>query len=362
MIKVFHIITSLDVGGAERVAINIAKSKNKDIEYHIVEVIRGKSDFTQQIICELNENGIKYHRSLFSVPFRFHYLFERLIACLFPLLFFFLWLRYRPEVIHTHTEIPNMATWLSLKLMPWIDSKIVRTVHSTKQWFGMHIVGAYVEQYLKRKATNISISKNVEEAYYKVYNAHTSIIYNGISTTPQIKYDLIKDDKINIYFAGRFEEEKGISTLCEIIKTLKENNLYYFHIIGSGRLYHLFDSIKGQNNVSINPPLHGISAYLSSFDYLIMPSIQEGLSILALEASFNGLPVMINHCAGLYDTLPDNWPLSVRDNNMTEWLHLFNDVLPSANRASLARQARSFVEQRFSIDTMQEEYMKLYTT
>jgi glycosyltransferase involved in cell wall biosynthesis len=93
-----------------------------------------------------------------------------------------------------------------------------------------------------------------------------------------------------------------------------------------------------------------------------MPSIQEGLSILALEASFNGLPVMINHCAGLYDTLPDNWPLSVRDNNMTEWLHLFNDVLPSANRASLARQARSFVEQRFSLTTMQTEYVKLYTT
>ena len=48
--KVFHIVTHLDLGGAERVAINIANSDNPDIEYHIVEVVRGKSDFTKQLI------------------------------------------------------------------------------------------------------------------------------------------------------------------------------------------------------------------------------------------------------------------------------------------------------------------------
>lgn len=40
MIKVFHIISHIDIGGAERVDINIATSKNPEFEYHVVEVVR----------------------------------------------------------------------------------------------------------------------------------------------------------------------------------------------------------------------------------------------------------------------------------------------------------------------------------
>ena len=40
MIKVFHIISHIDIGGAEKVALNIACSKDKDIELHILEVAK----------------------------------------------------------------------------------------------------------------------------------------------------------------------------------------------------------------------------------------------------------------------------------------------------------------------------------
>ena len=39
MMKVFHVVTSFDLGGAERVAFNIASSKSAGFEYHIVEVV-----------------------------------------------------------------------------------------------------------------------------------------------------------------------------------------------------------------------------------------------------------------------------------------------------------------------------------
>lgn len=360
MTKVFHIITSLDLGGAERVAINIAKSQNKEIEYHIVEVIRGHSAFTKQLINELETNGIKYHRSFFPVLFHFHYLFERIAACLFPIQFLYLLLRYRPNIIHSHTEIPDMAIWISLKLMPWTDVKIVRTIHNTKLWTGMEFVGPQVEFFMQQRNANISISKYVEQAYYNCYNKHSVIIHNGIKVAPQIAFEGLKKEKINICFAGRFEEQKGISILCQIIKELQGNNKYYFHIFGSGCLKYLIDELKQCSNVDIHPPLHGISTYLSSFDYLIMPSLHEGLSILALEASFNRLPVMINHCAGLYDTLPSEWPLVVHDNNIGQWLHLFNDVLPTLDCNSLKNEAYDFVKANFSVEKMQREYEELY--
>ena len=66
MKRVFHIITHLDVGGAERVAFNIAKSDNPAIEYHIVEVVHSNSEFSKRIIKELTDAGIIVHCSPYS--------------------------------------------------------------------------------------------------------------------------------------------------------------------------------------------------------------------------------------------------------------------------------------------------------
>ena len=38
MMTVFHIIYRFDIGGAERVALNISKSNSKNIEYHLIEI------------------------------------------------------------------------------------------------------------------------------------------------------------------------------------------------------------------------------------------------------------------------------------------------------------------------------------
>ena len=45
------------MGGAERVAVSIAGSANPDIEYHVVELIRTRSEFTSAFIAELEAGG-----------------------------------------------------------------------------------------------------------------------------------------------------------------------------------------------------------------------------------------------------------------------------------------------------------------
>ena len=55
--RIFHIITHFDIGGAERVAVNIAKSQTTGMEYHLVEVVRGNGEFSQAFIKELHDCG-----------------------------------------------------------------------------------------------------------------------------------------------------------------------------------------------------------------------------------------------------------------------------------------------------------------
>ena len=155
---VFHVISHLDVGGAERVAFSIAASPNPAFEYHIVEVIRGRSAFTQHMIRELQQRHIAYHRS-YVPSIQFHYLFEKLATWVFPLWFLWLFLRYKPAIIHSHTEIPDLAVY---RFFQWFSSLLqrvglVRTIHNTQLWTGMSRTGLRVEAFFQAHNANIAI-------------------------------------------------------------------------------------------------------------------------------------------------------------------------------------------------------------
>ncbi len=360
MKTIFHIISRLDVGGAERVAISIAKSSSPDCRHHIVELQRGHSVFTRQMIAELRENNIPLHRSWFPIYFHLHCYVDRMISILFPIRFLFLWLRYRPDVVHSHTEMPDMAVWLTFKMFPFMRLKVVRTIHNTCLWSGMEWTGLRVERFMQQRNANIAISPNVQAAYHERFGTLPPVIYNGVAPVSQRSYDGIVPGKVNILFAGRFEKQKGIATLCGIIKAMQADKRYHFHIFGAGREQEEIDSLRGLDNVTVRKPMHGIATVMASFDYLIMPSLHEGLSILAIEASMNGLPLLINRCAGLADTLPPDWLLAVNDNNMEEWLRLFRDILPNCDRETLVARAREYAMSRFSIRKMQCEYERFY--
>ncbi len=359
--KVLHIIARLDVGGSERVAINIASGKAHGTEYHVAEVLRCNTTFTASIISELHQKGIHCHRAWIPVLFHWHYLCEKALAFLFAIRLLVLWIRLRPDVIHCHTEIPEMAVWATFRLFPFVKCKVVRTIHNTVLWTGMPVLGPRVERFMQQQHANVAISDNVADAYASVYGYRPPIIYNGLQV-PELSTQTATTghSPLRIMFAGRFEEQKGISTLCAIIRRLADDPRYLFHIYGSGSLQHLVDELRPLPSVEIFPPRHNIASVMSQYDYIIMPSLHEGLSILAIEASMNAVPLLINHCRGLYDTLPPQWPLTVHDNDLDQWMHLMRDILPTSDCDGLGLQARRYAIEHFAIETMQQQYEHFY--
>jgi len=363
MKRIFHIISHFDMGGAERVALNIAKSNADGFEYHIVEVIRGRSAFTRQFISEMEQAQIHYHRSPIPVV-SLHYLFEKLAAILFPFWFVFIFRKYRPNVIHCHSEIPEWATYRLFHLFPHLTRgcKVVRTIHNTSLWNGLKKTGAKVEKWLQSQHANIAISTSVVENYRKEFQESPPIIYNGVAPSlyKQVYPDLRKD-KTNILFAGRMEEQKGIKHLADIITLLKDDTRYFFHIFGDGRLKPMLtNQLAGLSNHAIHPPLYGLQAYLGSFDYLLMPSEHEGLALLSIEASMEGTPTIINAAKGLEDTLPAHWLLKVSHNHIEDYMRLFHEAIPQGDRKQWGEEAREYALAHFSIEKMQREYELFY--
>lgn len=361
-IRVFHFISRFDLGGAERVAVNIAKSGTPDIEYHIVEILRGNSDFTKGFIRELEDAGVRCHRSLMP-NFHFHFMAERIAAMLFPLRFLLIWMLYRPNVIHVHTETPDMCIWSSFLVFPWLKKrcKIVRTIHNTCLWTGLKRFGKRVERFYNKNNANIAISESVLGCYRNEYNAAPPIIYNGVPEVKQEDFNGLENGKTNILFAGRFDGQKGISHLIYIIKHLQDMPQYHFHVVGDGKLQAtVVREIGDLPNVTLYKPIFGIAKYLASFDYMLMPSEFEGLPLMSVEASMAGLPVVCSDCKGLNETVPPDWQLIAHNNSHAEYLNIFRDILPHADRHKFSVEAQAFVRERFGIKKMQEEYEKVY--
>lgn len=356
--KVFHIISHFDLGGAERVAASIAMSHTPGMEYHIVEAMRGRGAFTDKFLSELREAGVVCHRA-WMPDLRFHFLFERIEALLFPLRFLPIFLRHRPDVIHAHTELPDMCTVAFFKLFSRLRKtcRVVRTIHNTRLWTGQALIGRMVERFYRRNATQVAISPGVARLYADAYGGEEPmVIFNGVGEVEQKRYEGLREGKINILFSGRFEPQKGIETLIEIIETTKALHLpYHFHLFGDGSMRAEIEHRVGSLDiVSLNPPLFGLASRLASFDYMLMPSEFEGLSIVAIEASMAGLPNIISDIPGLRETVPGDWPLK------GDFIDILKNKIPSLSRQALSHAARLHARAHFSLATMRRGYEEVY--
>ena len=384
--RIFHLITHFSLGGAERVAANIAESQTPGMEYHVVEIMRGRTAYTPKFIGELEKAGVRCHRS-WMPDVSFHFLFERIAALLFPLRWLYIMLRWRPDVIHTHTETPDLALYVFSRVFPRMlrRVKIVRTIHNTRLWTGLPRTAQWVEAFFKSRNANIAISDSVRDSYAERFGEVAPIINNGVAEVEQKDYFNISTPQgvhlsqvhqqhlntstpqhLNILFAGRLEPQKGVVVLCKVLKMLAGDARFFFTIAGDGSQRTLVEqtlaeiAAEGKSlNAQLVPPIFGLAGYMQSFDYLFMPSEFEGLSMLSMEASLNRLPVIANACPGLADTLPADWSLLAHGNNIDDYHRIFN-LLPTADRDALTQQAYAFAKERFSVRTMQERYEAWY--
>ena len=166
--------------------------------------------------------------------------------------------------------------------------------------------------------------------------------------------------KINVLFAGRLEYQKGIDQLIETIVRLRKNDRIHFYIIGDGSLKEkLISGLSTCNNFSYYDKIYNLASYLSSFDFLFMPSNFEGLALMPIEAGLAKLPCIVNDCPGLGETMPLDWPLMVKNNNVDDFIEIFKNI-ENIDYEMLKDTIYQNANKKFSMQTMQQEYLKIY--
>ena len=370
MIKIFQFISSIQLGGAEIVAFNLSEFCNTNspvrLEFVVVELYQTNDYYSIQKKSELQSKNIR----IISLGNR-NKIFSLLIS---PFLLFYHLLAEKPNIIHSHTDEPDFVLSSTKRLFTILHikfPKIVRTIHNTVLWpthikLGRYVETVFIDDWI------VGVSDCALESYNDLRNKynlniskHLFTIYNGCLIPKKTEHTFkIDNQKINIAFCGRFENQKGIDILIERIKVLNDRfkDDFVFHVIGKGSYQNeVLKLAKVNSNVIVYDSVPNMSERLYAFDFLIMPSRFEGLVLISIEASYSKVPVIAAIAPGLSETLPKDWPLLFHLENEIELVTIFQNIKNRKyDMESLKNQAYFYVSTKFSHSTMIEAYSKLY--
>lgn len=106
----------------------------------------------------------------------------------------------------------------------------------------------------------------------------------------------ISKNDILLGHVGGFNEQKNQAFLLDVMKNL--NSKYKLVLVGQGGL---FNQVKKQteemnlkDRVIFTGSVHNVPDYLSAMDMFVLPSRFEGQPFVVVEASANGLPIILS--------------------------------------------------------------------
>jgi len=198
------------------------------------------------------------------------------------------------------------------------------------------------------------------------------VIPNGVDSDFFAPDTSVKiDDGIMRYlFVGRFHAQKNLFFLLEQIQRLREtagDNAFDLTLVGDGPDLPGLVEFIGKHGLEKCVRLEGWSGkvelrlHYQKADFLINPSLYEGLPNVVLEAMASGLPVIASNVAGNRELVMDNCTGYLFDIGDAEGFHgvLKKALACGAQARDMGKEARLAVVQKYSWAAVASEYIRL---
>ena len=278
--------------------------------------------------------------------------------------------RWRPDVIHAHFAVPTGA-------VAWAVSKVTGIPYVLTAHLG-DVPGGVPEQtdalfrWLKPltvpiwrdAAATTAVSSFVADLARKAYGVSPRVILNGIALPAEPT--LTRSDITRLLMVGRMSVQKNPLFAVRALARLQELP-WEATIIGDGPLLDEVRQEVSAAGMSGRLRFSGwvgsaeVTAALRHSDILLMPSLSEGLPMVAVEAVANGLAIVGSRIGGLADVALEGRNALLHElgdgpEGMAEALRVF---LTDSGRLSSARSASLEIASRFGLDHSLDEYEQL---
>ena len=283
--KIFKIINALTLGGAQFVALDLARRARE--EGHEVEI----ACFRDGPLGEVLRNE----------GFRVHLLGEKMLDL--PAFFRILILLrlFKPDIVHSH--LFRASFWARIACLFSPAARLVTSVHGYETKTFHH-----VEKLMSRLSDYIIFPSRFLRDWYrsnirKLRSDECSVIYPGVNIRPP-GISAVAAGPVRIGTLSRLHPVKGIDRLIEACAELKKRSVPFSLIIGGeGRhragLESLAASLGVGDRCFFAGQVSDQRAFLDGLDVFVAPSRQEAFGIHVCEAMERALPIVGARVGGI---------------------------------------------------------------
>ena len=359
--KVLVIAASLKIGGAEKVARDIALYANPDqYEFHYVvfgETIGAYEQPLQALGCTI------FH---FAEPSSSYPVFLKSMLQLMR--------THRYDVVHAHNMF-NCGFTMLLAAMAGVPIRMAHS-HSALTDGGSlakSIYEAMMQGLILSCSTDlVACGIKAGQRLYgkKQFAKRGHLILNGIDVTgfaydprkgEAVRKQLHAEDRWIMGHAGHLAAVKNQSFLLDLMPMVlekKPNALLLMLGEGEDRpiLEQKIRDMRLENHVIMTGNVTNVADYLSAMDVFVFPSIFEGLPLSILEVQANGLPCVIS------DSVPEDvfltdliHPLSLQQKPQ-QWV----EQILSVSRTDTAAYNCWLQDSHYAVETAMEQIYQIY--
>lgn len=259
-------------------------------------------------------------------------------------------IRHLPLVTTVHGWTSTGTTFSRMRLYQWLDSLALSRMDTVV----LVNEGMLIHPKLAGKRSK------------KFY-----VVNNGISAEAPDMFSCdaleLRPGTVNIVAVGRLSPEKGFGNLLEAMALVVGNGIdVSLCLFGEGgereNLERLIVQLKLSDRVTMPGFVSNVSDTFSCFDFLVMPSLTEGLPITLLEAMRAGLPVIASSVGGIPFVIQDriNGYL-VRPADVEGLCHvLLEAIRRKRENKMLIECANNIFHEVFTSEIMASAYAQLY--
>lgn len=354
MIKVFQVIPSLEMGGAEKFVLDLSSNIDRNrFEVSIISLYECSDSMFYKEAIEKQINVIFLNKKKgfdMGTILRFNKLLKE----------------HKPDVVHTHTIVDRYT------IIPCIINRIKRKIHTVHSVADKEIGSSFARKimyfaYHFCKVVPVGVSSTVTASVKKEYKLKDVLtIYNGIDTERYSK-KTGRDRTENYVFinVARMSSVKNQILLLKAFKlAYQKNKKIKLLLVGDGPMRSELEEFINKDGlhgvVKMVGRCNDVENQLKKADCFVLTSKYEGLPMSVLEAMSCGLPIVSTNVGGISDVVVDNHNgfLCSGDERMISSKML--EIAGSKEKQKAFSKNSLNMSKKYDLKKMVKEYERLY--